>query len=260
MMGGEKHIFQRMQAARQEGRKCLAILIDPDKALAHHLQKVVQLGVDAGVDFFFVGGSLLVKDELSRCLEFIRGHCSIPIVLFPGSPVQIDEQADALLFLSLISGRNAELLIGQQVASAPYLYQSSLEVISVGYMLVDGGVPTTVSYISNTLPIPADKPDIALATALAGEMLGLKTLYLDAGSGARQPVSEAMIRKVRKHTRAPLIVGGGIRRPEQAWAGAQAGADVIVVGNAVEKSASLLTEMASAVHGCGADPFKTNGY
>ena len=251
-MGGKNEIFQRMQTARQSGHKCLAILIDPDKAAAHHLERVVQLGMQAKVDFFMVGGSLMVKDELARCLAFIRSHCTIPTILFPGSPLQIDEQADALLFLSLISGRNAELLIGQQVISAPYLYQSSLEVISVGYMLIDGGALTTASYMSNTLPIPADKPDIALATALAGEMLGLKTLYLDAGSGARQPVSEAMISKVRKHTKAPLIVGGGIRKPERAWASAEAGADIIVVGNAVEKSASLLTEMAEAVHSCRA--------
>ncbi|MCB0547312.1 MAG: geranylgeranylglyceryl/heptaprenylglyceryl phosphate synthase [Phaeodactylibacter sp.] len=254
-MGDKGQIFQRMQAARQTGRKCLAILIDPDKATAHHLERVVQLGMEAGVDFFLVGGSLVVKDELARCLSFIRQQCTIPTILFPGSPMQIDEQADALLFLSLISGRNAELLIGQQVISAPHLYHSSLEVISVGYMLIDGGVPTTVSYMSNTLPIPADKPDIALATALAGEMLGLKTLYLDAGSGARQPVSEAMISKVRKYTTAPLIVGGGIRKPERAWASASAGADVIVVGNAVEKSAELLTEMAEAVHSSHTGPY-----
>ncbi|MCB9036888.1 MAG: geranylgeranylglyceryl/heptaprenylglyceryl phosphate synthase [Lewinellaceae bacterium] len=247
-----------MQVARQEGRKCLAILIDPDMATAHHLERVVRLGVEAKVDFFLVGGSLVVKAELSRCLAFIRSCCSIPTILFPGSPLQIDEQADAILFLSLISGRNADLLIGQQVISAPYLRQSSLEVISVGYMLIDGGVPTTASYMSNTLPIPADKPDIALATALAGELLGLKTLYLDAGSGARQPVEEAMIRKVRKHTTVPLLVGGGIRKPERAWASAHAGADIIVVGNAVERSASLLVEMAEAVHSCRADRLNTN--
>ncbi len=257
-MGGKNQIFQRMQAARQAGRKCLAILIDPDKATPHHLERIVRLGVEANIDFFFVGGSLVVTDELSRCLAFIRRNCSIPTILFPGSPMQVDERADAVLFLSLISGRNAELLIGQQVLSAPFLHKSSLEVISVGYMLVDGGVPTTVSYMSNTLPIPADKPEIAMATALAGEMLGLKTLYLDAGSGAHHPVSEAMIRKVRKHTTVPLIVGGGIRKPEWAWASAQAGADVIVVGNAVEKSAELLTEMAEAVHSCRMDPFNAN--
>ena len=257
-MGGKKEIFHRIEAARQSGRKCLAILIDPDKAAPHHLGRVVQVGIAAQVDFFLVGGSLVVKDELGRCLSFIRSNCDIPTILFPGSPLQIDEQADAILFLSLISGRNAELLIGQQVISAPYLYKSSLEVISVGYMLVDGGVPTTVSYMSNTPPIPADKPEIALATALAGEMLGMKTLYLDAGSGAHHPVSEAMIRKVRKHTTVPLIVGGGIRKPERAWASAHAGADIIVVGNAVERSASLLVEMAEAVHSCRADRLNTN--
>ncbi len=254
-MGRQRDIYQQMTAARQDGRKCLAVLIDPDNAEPHHLENVVRLSIEAQADFLFVGGSLMVKDELGRCLDFIRQHCEIPTILFPGSPLQIDERANALLFLSLISGRNAELLIGQHVISAPYLYRSSLEVISTGYILIDGGVPTTVSYMSNTLPIPADKPDIALSTAVAGEMLGLSTIYLDAGSGAQQPVSEAIIWKVNKAIGVPLIVGGGIRSPERAQASVDAGADIIVVGNAFERSSGLLTEMAAAIHSRSTNTF-----
>ena len=157
-------------------------------------------------------------------------------------------KADGILFLSLISGRNAELLIGKHVITAPYLKVSPLEILPTGYMLIDGGVPTTVSYISNTQPIPANKDDVALCTAVAGEMLGLKLMYMDAGSGAINPVSTSMIETVSQALDIPLIVGGGIRTPERAFANAQAGADVIVVGNAIEKEPSLLLEMAEAVH------------
>lgn len=234
--------------AKSEGRKCFALLIDPDEVSIDGLPALAELGEQTNVDFLFVGGSLLVHHTLSACLKQLRASCRLPLVLFPGSPLQIDDQADALLFLSLISGRNPELLIGQQVISAPYLHHASLEVIGTGYMLVDGGAPTTVSYMSNTTPLPADKPDIAMATALAGEMLGMKLLYLDAGSGARHPISEAMIRRVAQATSIPLIVGGGIRTPERAFQTATAGADVIVVGNAVEKDRRLLRSMAEAVH------------
>ncbi len=242
-------IHQRICTAKREGRKCFALLIDPDEVSLGSLPALAELGEEAGVDFLFVGGSLLVHNTLSSCLSRLKASTRLPLVLFPGSPLQIDDQADALLFLSLISGRNAELLIGQQVISAPYLRQSKLEVIGTGYMLVDGGAPTTVSYMSNTTPLPADKPDIAMATALAGEMLGLKMLYLDAGSGAKHPVSEAVINRVSTATSVPLIVGGGIRTPERAFQSANAGADVIVVGNAIEKDRRLLRSMAEAVHG-----------
>lgn len=151
------------------------------------------------------------------------------------------------MLLSLISGRNPDLLIGQHVVAAPYLRQSGLEVISTGYMLIDGGAPTSVGYISNTNPIPADKTDIAVCTALAGEMLGLKVLYLEAGSGAQTPVSEAMISAVRQAVQLPLIVGGGIRTPERARASLMAGADILVVGNGVERDPALLPAIAAVV-------------
>jgi phosphoglycerol geranylgeranyltransferase len=246
-MSGLGKIYRAMQEAKQKQEARFAVLVDPDKASDSQLAAVAKGSAAAGADFIFVGGSLVMAERMGYCLNFLRHACSLPLVIFPGSPLQIHHSADALLFLSLISGRNPELLIGQQVISAPYLHRSPLEVIGTGYLLIDGGVPTTVSYMSHTSPIPADKPDIALATALAGEMLGMRIIYLDAGSGARQPVSEAMISRLSKEITSPLIVGGGIRTPALAQAAARAGANVIVAGNAIEQDNGLLAEMAAAV-------------
>jgi putative glycerol-1-phosphate prenyltransferase len=215
---------------------------------ADSLEPIIQLSQDAEVDYFFVGGSLVVSDHLDECILFIKKHCSIPVLLFPGSASQISKHADALLYLSLISGRNPELLIGQHVISAPFVKKSGLEIISTGYMVVDGGASTTVSYISNATPIPADKADFAFCTAMAGEMLGMKLIYMDAGSGAKKAISEPMIAAVAQNINIPLIVGGGIRDAEKAYLNCQAGADVIVVGNAIEKEPSLIKEMATAIH------------
>jgi len=230
----------------QGGKKRLAILLDPDKMRLDQLQQTLETAVDAGVDYFFIGGSLVVNDMLDALLTDIRQQCDIPLVLFPGNSFQLSWRADAILFLSLISGRNPELLIGQHVVAAPFLRMSPLEIISTGYILVDGGVMTSVQYMSNTYPIPASKDDIAVCTALAGEMLGLKTIYLEAGSGAKNPVSESMIESVRGAISVPLIVGGGIRTPEKVAANFRAGADVVVVGNAVEREPGLIRELAAA--------------
>lgn len=241
------HLYSNLLQARAAGEKRLAILIDPDKLRQGRLDQTVDLAVACGVHYFFIGGSLVVNDRLDVLLAGIRERCSIPLVLFPGNSFQLSYRADAILFLSLISGRNPELLIGQHVISAPFLKMSPLEIISTGYMLIDGGVQTAVQYMSNTYPIPADKDDIAVCTALAGEMLGLKLLYLDAGSGARTPVPERMIEAVRHTVSVPLLVGGGIRTPEKAVADLRAGADVLVVGNAVEQDPGLIRELAAAV-------------
>lgn len=152
------------------------------------------------------------------------------------------------MYLSLISGRNPELLIGQHVVSAPAVRQSGLEVIPTGYMVIDGGAPTTVSYISNAAPLPSDKNDIAICTAMAGEMLGMKLIYMDAGSGAKRPIAESMIADVAENINVPLIIGGGIKDPEKAYLNCKSGADLIVVGNAFEKDTSLIKEIASAIH------------
>jgi putative glycerol-1-phosphate prenyltransferase len=239
-------LYPDLLAAKKRGEKRLAILLDPDKLRLQNLEQTLELAIECGVDYCFIGGSLVDHSMLDPLLSNIRERCEIPLLLFPGSSFQLSDRADAILFLSLISGRNPELLIGQHVLAAPYLKQSSLEVISTGYILVDGGIPTSVQYMSNTNPIPADKDEIAVCTALAGEMLGLKTIYLEAGSGATNPVSESMIEAVSKVLNVPLLVGGGIRTPEKAAANFRAGADVVVVGNALEKDPGLIRELAAA--------------
>jgi phosphoglycerol geranylgeranyltransferase len=241
-------VYQSLLDKKQNGKKSFAVLIDPDKVSVSSLNELIALSVDVKVDYFFVGGSLVVTDYLDECIRQIKSSCSIPILLFPGSPSQISKHADALLYLSLISGRNADMLIGQHVISAPFVKKSGLEIISTGYMVIDGGAATTVSYISNATPIPCDKPDIALCTALAGEMLGMKIIYMDSGSGAKKAISEEMISTVAKTIEVPIIVGGGIRDAEKAYLNCKAGADVIVVGNAIEKDSSLIKEMARAIH------------
>lgn len=241
-------IYQNMVEAKNSGEKKFAMLIDPDKVRLGEIDRIVHKAQTAGVDYFFVGGSLIVNDGLDHCLMEIKKQCQIPLILFPGDSYQLSYRADAILFLSLISGRNAELLIGKHVITAPYLKLSPLEVISCGYLLIDGGVPTTVSYMSNTQPIPSDKNDIAICTALAGEMLGLKLMYLDAGSGAELPVSQSMIDSVAHAVNVPLVVGGGIDSAEIALRNVKAGADIVVVGNAIEKDPNLIQEIAHAIH------------
>jgi putative glycerol-1-phosphate prenyltransferase len=221
----------------------LSVLIDPDKngdekSFASFLQKCE----NAGVDFLFVGGSLLIDGRIDRTIETIKENCNAPIVLFPGDVMQVHPKADALLFLSLISGRNAELLIGKQVAAAPIIKQANLEAISTGYILVDCGKATTASYISQTFPVPYEKPEIAAITALTGEMLGMKLIYADGGSGAQKPIDVKMIEAIRKNITVPLIIGGGISdfsAAEKAW---DAGADMVVMGTAFEKNPELISE------------------
>lgn len=243
-----KGIYQSLTERKRLGKKSFAVLIDPDKVNNHNMEQLICLAVAAEVDYFLVGGSLVISNYLDECLQMIKKRCAIPTILFPGSPSQVSKYADALLYLSLISGRNPELLIGQHVISAPFVKKSGLEIMSTGYMVVDGGAPTTVSYISNASPLPADKNEIAVCTAMAGEMLGMKLIYMDAGSGAKKAISENMISKVAESISVPLIIGGGITEPEKAYRNCKAGADVIVVGNAIEKDPALIKEMATAIH------------
>jgi phosphoglycerol geranylgeranyltransferase len=241
-------IYNSLTEKKKQGKKSFAVLIDPDKVNKPMLDELTGLCIAAKVDYLLVGGSLVISNHLDECVQHIKQNCSMPVILFPGSPSQISKYADALLYLSLISGRNPELLIGQHVVSAPFVKQSGLEIMSTGYIVVDGGAPTTVSYISNASPVPSDKNEIAMCTAMAGEMLGMKLIYMDSGSGAKRPISETMIESVAKSISSPLIIGGGITDPEKAHLNCKAGADVIVVGNAIEKDASLIKEMSDAVH------------
>lgn len=241
-------IYSNLRERKARGQKSFAVLIDPDNVNDEMMEQLIKLAIAAKVDYFLVGGSLVISSYLDQCVQFIKKNCSIPVLLFPGSPSQVSKYADALLYLSLISGRNPELLIGQHVVSAPAIRKTGLEILSTGYMVIDGGAPTTVSYISNAAPLPANKNDIAVCTAMAGEMLGMKLIYMDAGSGARIPITESMIQKVSQNIEIPLFVGGGITDPEKAYLNCRAGADIIVVGNAIEKDESLIMDMASAVH------------
>lgn len=242
------NVYHSLLEKKKKNQKAFTVLIDPDKVTPSSLSQLVQAAADAKVDYFFVGGSLVVSDHLDDCILQIKKESSIPVILFPGSPSQLSRHADALLYLSLISGRNPELLIGQHVISAPAVKKSGLEIIPTGYMVIDGGAPTTVSYISGAAPIPADKAEIALCTAMAGEMLGHKLIYMDAGSGAKKPITEEMISLVARNIDVPLVVGGGIRDAEKVYRNCIAGANVIVVGNILEKEPSRLAEMAAAAH------------
>lgn len=243
-----KQVYQQILEAKQQKRKLLAVLIDPDTPDNEQLETLVTQINEAKADLIFVGGSLLVKDALDHCVRKIKALSQVPVILFPGSVLQISPSADAILFLSLISGRNPDLLIGSQVIAAPYIKQSGLEVLPTGYMLVESGRATTASYMSNSQPIPRNKSEIAACTAMAGEMLGLKLIYMDGGSGAEQHVDTHMIKAVKQQIDAPIIIGGGIKTPQAAKEICDAGADVIVVGNATEHNPLIIKEIASAIH------------
>lgn len=243
-------LYTNLMNARKNGQKMLAVLVDPDKACRDNLGQLAKFANEGHIDCFLWGGSLVNTTQSAYYLKLLKAHLKhTPVFLFPGSTYQLDDQADGLLLLSLISGRNPELLIGRHVQVAARIKQMKLETIPTGYLLVDGGRPTSVSYMSNTTPIPADKPPIAAATALAGEQLGLRLIYLDAGSGAQQPIRPTIIRAVRAEVDLPIIVGGGIRTPERAAIALEAGADMIVVGNGLEKDPNWLPELAAAVKG-----------
>ena len=244
-MGAHKNMILSMLEKSMKREKGFALLIDPDKSDQDYLDKCVYLAVEAKAKFILVGGSL-VFNPLEPVFKRLRKMTDLPLVLFPGSALQVCSEADGILFLSLISGRNPEYLIGNHVVAAPFLKKHDLEIISTGYMLIDGGQTTAVEYISQTRPIPANKPDLAVATALAGEMLGNKLIYMDAGSGASRPVSPEIIKAVSSAINVPLIVGGGIRSAKEALAAYQSGADVVVVGNKVEENPEFLAEINEA--------------
>ncbi len=240
------NIYKDLLARKKMGKSGFAVLVDPDKVAPADMQYMAELCNDAGVDYLLMGGSLVVDHQLEACVQRFKADSNIPVLLFPGSPAQVTPYADGLLYLSLISGRNPDLLIGQHVVSAPAVKASGLEVISTGYIVVDGGVPTTVSYMSHSAPIPANKPEIALCTAWAGELQGKHIIYMDAGSGAKNPISEEMIKKVSSHIEIPIFVGGGIKDPEKVYANCKAGANIIVVGNAIEQDPLLIKDMVQA--------------
>ena len=239
-------IYEKILSGKSRNKKILAVLIDPDKLGSNQeLSVFIHNCAAANVDFILVGGSLLLSNNFDTIVKGIKSLTKIPIILFPGNCTQISKYADGILLLSLISGRNAELLIGQHVSAAPSIKAAKIEVISTGYVLIDCGSPTTVSYISQTHPIPYNKPEIAGVTALAGEQLGMKIIYLDGGSGAQKPISEKTIQTVKNWVDLPIIVGGGIKNiaeAENAW---NAGATVVVIGTAFEKNTDIMLDFAN---------------
>jgi phosphoglycerol geranylgeranyltransferase len=224
--------------------KMFGVLIDPDKQNVRELLETVKICNESDVDYFFVGGSIITQGDMQKTTRLIKENSTKPIIIFPGNPDQISNYADAILFLSLISGRNPEFLIGHQVAAAPILKKTNLEVIPTGYLLVDCGTTTTAIYVSDTNPIPHNNAEIAANTALAGEYLGLKLTYIDGGSGAKKCISNAMISKTRAALTGPLIIGGGIRTPEAAKEIYKAGADIVIIGNGAENNRDLIQEIA----------------
>ncbi len=229
------------------GQKAIAVLIDPEVTQGSQLIQVLSLAERSVVDYLFVGGSTATASQMEECLKLINEFSTIPCLIFPGSPEQINDRADALLFLSLLSGRNAELLIGKQVESVPTLRQCNLEIIPTGYLLIDGGNETTVAKISKTLPLSQTDPEAITNTALAGQYLGMQLIYLEAGSGAKNPVHNAIISQVSEALTIPLIVGGGLRTTKDADTALAAGADLIVVGNILEKEPTLIPALTQVV-------------
>lgn len=246
----KEFILKALAGAKLAKKTLLIALIDPDRLEAEYLPDRIKLFEENGVDFIFIGGSLSQYVEFDSYVKTAKLYSGIPVIGFPGSINQISSHLDALLFLSVISGRNADTLIGRHVQSAPLIKKLGIDVISTGYMLVESGKLNTAHYISHSLPIPRLKPSIAVATALAGAMLGLDILYMDAGSGAELAVPSELIEAVTESTSIPLLVGGGIRTPEQAKERADAGAAAIVIGSLFEQDpdGTLISEMVDAVH------------
>jgi geranylgeranylglyceryl phosphate synthase family protein len=221
--------------------KSVALLLDPDKTHGESLTRILAIASDCKTDYILAGGSLTFT-AIDQLICSVKEKCSIPVILFPGNLLQLTHQADAILLLSLISGRNPELLIGNHVLAAPYLKDIKEKLISTGYILINCGTKTSVEYMSQTEAIPCEKTDIVVATALAGEMLGMKLIYLEAGSGAMKPVPVNIIKSVRQNITIPIAAGGGLKTKEDIKEAFNAGADLIILGNGVEKNPQLLID------------------
>ncbi|HEY9170048.1 MAG TPA: geranylgeranylglyceryl/heptaprenylglyceryl phosphate synthase [Lutibacter sp.] len=231
-----KTLLEFIQNAALKGEKLLAILLDPDKTSIEKLAEIASKIETLKANFIFVGGSSVENDITDLFVETLKKHTKLPVVLFPGDFSQLTNHADALLFLSLLSGRNPEYLIEQQIKSVPFLKNSTIEIIPTGYILIDGGTKSSVLKVSDTKPISQENVELAVATAVAGMYKGKQLIYLEAGSGARVPVNSQLILAVKKHITIPLIVGGGIKTKKQLYKAYKNGADLVVVGTAFENN------------------------
>ena len=238
-----KSVFQSILNSKKKGKKLFSVLVDPDKFSA----EVIREADKAKVDLIFIGGSKVKNGGFHRCVASIRRLTNIPLVIFPGSRDQVSEKADAILLLSLISGRNPDYLIGEHIQAARQLKRSKLEIIPTGYILIGGGKKISTQAVTRTSPIKSSNKELAVSTAIAGELLGMKMIYLEAGSGSKTPLSSSLVREVRKNIACPVIAGGGIDSPAKALALCKAGADMIVVGNAIEKNVNLVSQISKVI-------------
>ncbi len=237
-----KHILLR----KQQGIKSLAVLVDPDRSKSKDFDLLLDRSIQNKVDFFFIGGSLILDNAMPEMIRKIKSQTNIPVVIFPGNGMQINPEADAFLLLSLVSGRNPDYLIGRQVEAAITLRNSGLEIIPTAYILVDGGQVSSTAYITQTIPIPAHRPELAVATAVAAEQLGMKMIYLEAGSGAKWPINSKLVSLVSQNIQLPLITGGGVKNGTTCYELYKSGSDLIVVGNALEENPELIYELTQA--------------
>lgn len=235
-------IYQRILSKKERKENMLAALLDPDSEDFESLKKKIELIEKSKIDFILVGGSTAWNNNFEMFTEKVKSLASKAVILFPGSAEQISHSADAILFLSLVSGTNPKYLIGEQVKAAPILRKMDVEVIPTGYILIDGGRKTTVEFVSGTKPISQDEVERVKETAYAAQLLGMKMVYLECGSGARYPVKDELIKAVKEYVEIPIIVGGGIKNRQEVENKHRAGADIVVVGNALEKDPTILLE------------------
>jgi len=244
------NMLQFLYSLKNKKKAGFFCLIDPDTQSPSESAKLAEKCQHSGVDVILVGGSLMVRDNFNETVRIIKEQVTIPVLVFPGIFNFVSPYADAILFLSMMSSRNPQLLIGEQVRTAPLIKKYDVEAIPTGYFLIESGSLTSVQFMSSSLPIPRTKYDIAVSHALAAQYLGMKLIFFDAGSGAKQSVPAEIIKKVKENISIPIIIGGGIRTPEEAREKVAAGADFIVIGTAIEKNdqTNLIKEFANAIH------------
>ena len=241
-------VFSQLNSVIDEKGAAYVVLIDPDRKNENLLESRVESANESGVDALFVGGSLMMDRKCKERVKRIKDVSNIPVIFFPGGVGQLNAYYDAMLFMSVISGRNPHYLIGEQAIAAPIVKDIGMETIPTGYILMYGGAGSTVEFMSGTRPIPMNRSDIAVAHALAGQYLGMKLIYLEAGSGAKEPVGNNVVEAVTETLDIPVIVGGGIRNAETASEKVKAGASIIVTGTVIEENSSLMSELADAIH------------
>ena len=241
-------VYEKLLSVKNEKGAGFLVLLDPDRMSVPQIVELAQKSEKGGADAFLVGSSLLLSTRFDEAVKEIKANVSIPVTIFPGNANQVSRYADAILFLSLISGRNPHLLIGEQVKAAPAIKEFGLEPIPTGYLLIESGGATSVQFMSDTQPIPKNKPDIVKAHALAAEYLGMKFVFLEAGSGAENSVPDTIIREVKDFISIPIIVGGGVKDPDVAYRKVKNGASFVVIGNSLEEDDSIIEEFADAIH------------